>query len=89
MGHRFFRPDEDIYTAHYTLQDQRLEGKTNVGTYSVEALDLNRYGLRRLRDIRRRLTNCEVLVHAGVMSLRTFHLDELPQHLKGRVSQYH
>jgi hypothetical protein len=86
-GHRFFRPDEDIYTEHFELHDQLLEGKTNVGAYSIKAVDLNRYGLRRLRDIRRRLTKCEELVGAGVMSLRRFHLDELPQHLKGRVSR--
>jgi hypothetical protein len=86
-GHRFFRPDEDIYTTHFETHDLRVEGKTNVGSYSIEALDLNRYGLRRLRDIRRRLTKCEEHVSAGIMSLRRFHFDQLPNHLKGRVAQ--
>lgn len=85
-GYRFFRPDEDAYSTHFELSGIRLEGKTNVGSYSIEAIDLNRLALRKLREIRRRLTECDKLVAEGVVALRKFHIDQLPPHVKRKVA---
>jgi hypothetical protein len=82
-GHRFFRPDHDEHSEHFEIKGIRVEPKTNVGSYSIEALDLNRQQLRKVREIRQRLTKCDELVGRGVVSLRLFQLDQLPQNIKG------
>jgi uncharacterized protein (TIGR02646 family) len=55
-GYRFFRPDHDIYQEHFQNNGIRIESTSNVGYYSIQALDLNRLALRRLREIRERLS---------------------------------
>ena len=87
QGHRFFRPDQDRYQDHFQIKGVRLEAQSNPGTYSLEALDLNRLSLRRLRDIRARLHKCDHLVVAGVLGLRAFHIDRLPPSLKGQAAR--
>jgi hypothetical protein len=82
-GYRFFRPDQDLHQEHFQPDGLRLEAKSNVGYYTLEALDLNRSPLRRLREIRERLTQCDHLVVRGVLGLRKFHIDRLPPSVKG------
>jgi len=82
-GHRFFRPDQDIYDDHFQLKDRRLDSETNVGKFSIEYLDLNRLGLRRLREIRERLLNTAPIVAEDIFELRKFKIDQLPQNVKG------
>jgi len=84
-GNRFFRPDQDAYEDHFELQGRLLRAKTPVGDYNIEAIDLNRQTLRRVREIRERFHECRKQVMAGILSLRGAHLDQLPQHLKGRA----
>jgi hypothetical protein len=86
-GHRFFRPDQDRFRDHFRRDGMRLQPQSKTGYYSIEALDLNRQSLRRLRDIRDRLHNCERLVAEGVLGLRTFHIDRLPPTVKGRAAR--
>ena len=71
-GFRFFRPDADTHTDHFQLNGMRLEGRTPIGEFSIAAIDLNRLSLRKLRDIRQRLTRCDELVAEGVLALRRF-----------------
>jgi hypothetical protein len=85
-GVRFFRPDKDVYSDHFVCSGIRLESKTNIGHYSIEAIDLNRLSLRKLRDIRKRLTDCYPLVAEGVLALRAIHIDRLPKHVKGSAA---
>jgi hypothetical protein len=82
-GYRFFRPDRDLHEDHFHERGHRLEGETNVGRYSIEALDLNRFTLRRLREIRERLSGCHSLVVQGVLGLRKFPIDRLPPNVRG------
>jgi hypothetical protein len=82
---RFFRPDEDIRHEHFDVKGVRVESKSNVGDFSIIALDLNRQMLRRLRELRRRLTDCETHVAEGIIALRSFHIDQLPPEIKGRA----
>jgi HNH endonuclease len=86
-GHRFFRPDQDRYQDHFHKNGVRLEAQSNTGNYSLDALDLNRLSLRRLRDIRERLHRCDRLVVEGVLGLRTFHIDRLPPDVKGKAAR--
>ena len=84
-GFRFFRPDLDAYEDHFKVEDKCLEYKTGIGDFSIMYLDLNRPCLIRLRDIRRRLTECEEYVRAGVFGLRNYRIDALPPNLRTRV----
>ena len=86
-GYRFFRPDEDRYPDHFQIDGVRLQTRSNTGYYSVEALDLNRLSLRRIRDIRGRLHKCDRLVLEGVLGLRSFHIDRLPPTVKGKAAR--
>lgn len=81
-GLRFFRPDHDLHSDHFDLNRIRLDPKTRVGEFSIEGIDLNRLSLRKLRDFRRRLSECDTLVAAGVLALRDFHTDQLPKNVK-------
>lgn len=87
QGVRFFRPDQDRREDHFESSGLRVKGKTPAGNYSVDALDLNRHSLLTLREIRRRLSDCEKHVYEGVMALRNFSIDRLPQEIKGRALQ--
>jgi len=82
-GHRFFRPDRDVHEEHFEGSEYRLDPKSNVGAFSIEMLDLNRLGLRRLREIRERLTQHHNLVVQGVLGLRKFPIDRLPLRVRG------
>ena len=86
-GLRFFRPDLDRYTDHFEKHDLLVHHKSTIGYYTENALDLNRLGLRRLRDIRQRLATCDDFVLGGLLALRRFPLDQLPTNLKGRAAR--
>jgi uncharacterized protein (TIGR02646 family) len=70
---------------HFKVEDKCLEYKTGIGDFSIMYLDLNRPCLIRLRDIRRRLTECEEYVRAGVFGLRNYRIDALPPKLRTRA----
>lgn len=82
-GYRFFRPDEDLFDEHFEPSGIRLSAKTNAGAYSIQALDLNRLTLRKIRDLRERLTKCDKLVAEGVRALKKFRIDQLPPNIRG------
>jgi len=85
-GFRFFRPDHDVHCDHFGMKGVLLEPRSNTGHYSIEAIDLNRASLRKLRQIRDRLTACDQLVAAGVLGLRRLPIDQLPKHVKGTAA---
>jgi 5-methylcytosine-specific restriction endonuclease McrA len=85
-GVRHFRPDHDARSDHFELNGVRLNPKSPIGEFSIETIELNRLKLRKLRDLRRRLANCDALVSEGVRALRRFRLDELPSHIKGKAA---
>jgi hypothetical protein len=84
-GYRFFRPDTDVFEHHFQKKDLLLEEKSPVGFYTLHAVNLNRQQLRRLRKLRHDLFECEKFVLGGVLALRKFKLDQLPQEVKGRA----
>jgi hypothetical protein len=65
-----------------------VEGLTNVGSYTIKAVDLNRRMLRKLRELRERLKTCDRFVAEGVMALRTVHLDQLPRDMRSKIVRY-
>jgi HNH endonuclease len=85
-GLRFYRPDIDSPIDHFDIEYRRngwhLKGKTSIGEFSVEYLDLNRHWLLRLRDIRQQLGECVKFTTHGIGALKTFPLDRLPKHVK-------
>ncbi|MGO9049119.1 MAG: HNH endonuclease [Xanthobacteraceae bacterium] len=85
-GIRYFRPDWDLRGDHFELSGLRLNPKSQIGDFSIEAIELNRLKLRKLRDLRRRLTACDVMVADGVRALMQFRLDELPREVKSKAA---
>ena len=84
-GFRFFRPDEDIHQDHFQPGGIRIEHRTNVGYFTIEAIDLNREALLRLRKIRAQLFQLGEWVTRGVSALRRVQLDQLPPQIRGRT----
>ncbi|MEI9422014.1 HNH endonuclease [Mesorhizobium sp. Cs1299R1N1] len=84
-GVRFFRPDVDRYSDHFRRSGLRLASLSKLGDFNIDALDLNRQALRRLREIRSRLTDCESAIAAGFMALRNFKVDRLPPAYRMKV----
>ena len=84
-GKRFFRPDQDNYDDNFDATDNRLIHRTVIGEFTITFLDLNRHTLLRLRELRRRLANCQSFVTAGVHGLRTYKIDQLPPGLRARA----
>ena len=58
-GYRFFRPDQDRHREHFQRSGVRLTPSSSTGSYSIDALDLNRRALRKIRELRGRLERCE------------------------------
>ena len=86
-GQRFFRPDVDRFSDHFQLNGIRLIEKSVTGYFTIQALELNRSSLRRLRQIREKLSHCATLVEQGVRGLRNFPLDLLPKNIKGAAAR--
>ena len=88
-GLRFYRPDTDSikenFEIEYLSNGWNLKGRTIVGDFTVEYLDLNRQWLRRLRDLRQQLGECDRFTAYGVGALKNFPIDRLPHHVKGKA----
>jgi len=84
-GWRFFRPDEDRYEDNFELKGLRVSGKTHTGEFTIDAVDLNRLALRRLRELRQRLLACDRFIVEGMAALRGIRIDELPPHVKAQA----
>lgn len=82
-GYRFFRPDQDDFQEHFDQSGWLLNGKTNTGNYTIQAVDLNRGALRRLRELRSRATKCLEDIDAGIHSLVSAKIDRLPANIRG------
>lgn len=82
-GFRFFRPDYDVHLDHFALNGNILKSKSNTGYFTIEALDLNRDALQRVRDVRRRIYECDEAIAAGVLALSKFPIDRLPTNIRG------
>ena len=84
-GFRFYRPDEDVHEVHFEAKGIRLEPRTNIGYYTIEAVDLNRHALLRMRKLRQDLFQLGELVTHGVAALKRVQLDRLPPDVRGRA----
>lgn len=84
-GIRFFRVDQDIADDHFRLDGVLLKHRSDTGEFTIDCVDLNRQGLRRLRDIRRRLADCDRFVSEGILALKSSHIDRLRPDVRGRI----
>ena len=84
-GYRFFRSDEDRRSEHFQSRDIRVEGTTNTGKFTEHYVDLNRHSLLKLREIRKRLAECERQVAEGLLALRSFSIDQLPREVRAKA----
>ncbi|QWW67956.1 HNH endonuclease [Rhizobium sp. WYJ-E13] len=85
-GLRYFRPDEDYREEHFERTGLRLKGLTQPGDFTIEAVDLNRANLRRLREMRVRIGECDEAVSGGIMALINFPIDRLPPEIRSKVA---
>lgn len=83
-GYSVFRPDEDLAEEHFSLDGLLINGLTKKGEFTVEMLDLNREQLRRLRELRSRLSESSIEVLAGIRALLSVSIDRLPPHVRAR-----
>lgn len=86
-GYRFYRPDQDYFTDHFRIGMSGIviEAESTTGSYTIEALDLNRHMLKRIRDIRQRLVDCNNFVAEGIRALRDSPIDKLPTNMKAQA----
>jgi hypothetical protein len=84
-GYGYFRPDRDVYGDHFELKGLLVRYKTPVAFYTINALDLNRKALQRLRELRQRMLKCDEYMLKGIKGLREFQLDQLPPQFRGRA----
>lgn len=86
-GYRFYRPDKDRFSDHFRigLSGIVIESESKTGFYTIESLDLNRHMLKRIRDVRQRLTDCNQFAVEGVRALRESHIDKIPTHMKAKA----
>jgi len=76
-GNVVLRPDEDDPSQHIQPDKFTLKGKTQTGEFNIQLLDLNRKQLRRLREIRERLSKAKEFVAFGIRTLVSLHFDRL------------
>lgn len=86
-GYRFFRPDMDMFSDHFRLglSGIIINAESKTGDYTIEALDLNRHMLKRIRDLRQRLTECDKFVAEGILALRENCIDKIPPNVRAKV----
>lgn len=84
-GVRFFRPDTDIHEDHFESAGLRINGKTKIGEFTIDNIDLNRLDLRRLRQIREKASACQEFVAHGIQALRKMRIDQLPPNVKAQA----
>jgi hypothetical protein len=84
-GHRFFRPDQDLRKEHFERNEIWIREKSPVGFFTINALDLNRAALRRVRELRARLYECDAYIVDGIGALRSFAVDTLPTDIRAKV----
>ena len=84
-GYIFFRPDKHIWEEHFCPSFVRLGHLSKIGEFTIEYLDLNRLSLRRLRELRKRILECEDFVSQGIGALRRFRIDQLPPTIRSRA----
>lgn len=88
-GYRFYRPDMDKFDEHFRigLSGILINPESKTGEYTIEALDLNRHMLKRIRDIRQRLMDCNQFVAEGIRALRNSPIDKLPTNMKAQAAK--
>lgn len=86
-GYRFYRADTDCWPEHFERKGIRLEHLSNVGEFTIEAIDLNRMTLRTLRGFRERLDQCFSQVSEGILALKRFPIDRLPRQIRALALQ--
>lgn len=91
-GKRFFRSDEDIRKEHFHLKKTdrgwEVEGTTNVGRFTVAAVDLNRPILRKIRAAREKLFAYDGYIGEGIEALTTYALDSLRPEMRQPALDY-
>jgi hypothetical protein len=81
---RFFKADVDDASDHFTVDGNELRGRTLIGNFTIEALDLNRKTLVRIREIRANLAESLEEIAFGIRALKGSQLDKMSNAQKMR-----
>lgn len=84
-GFRVFRPDTDLRDEHFEEKGIRVEARTPIGKYTIDAVALNRVTLRNLRKLRERLWSAAEAISDGAKEIAAFPFDQLPRHYRPLV----
>ena len=77
LCYRFYRPDWDNFADTFSVAEFRLEPLSLVGEFSIRMLMLNHGGLKRLREVRARMTADANTIAQGLLSLTNRALDRV------------
>jgi len=86
-GIRFYRPDLDDPDEHFEISGLRLNGKSAIGKFTIELLNLNRSALRRLRDLRARIDKSSAHLLIGLQALQRFSVEYLPLEYRAKFDE--
>ena len=76
-GYVIIRPDEDHPSNHFEVKGVLLKGTTPTGEFNIDWLNLNRLQLRKLREIRRKLSKSIEFIAFGLKLLASARIDRL------------
>lgn len=71
------RPDQHIHWEHLELDKYIMKGKTHTGDFNIHRLELNRRNLRRLREIRERISDAKDFIAFGIRKLSKYSVDRI------------
>ena len=84
-GFMIFRPDYHDPTHHFSLDEYRiLPMSDKIGKLTVELLDLNRLELRKVRELRSRLSKSKERIMLGLRRLDDISIDSLPHQVRSK-----
>lgn len=76
-GHVIIRADEDHPQNHFELKGVRLKGITPTGEFNIDWLNLNRFQLRKIRELRQKLSKAREFIAFGIKSLASIRIDRI------------
>jgi hypothetical protein len=85
LGFRFIRADQEDPRDHVGLDGTTVSPRTEVGTYTIEMLDLNRQALMRVRTLRERFAESLDEMLMGVKALEGISIDRFHPRLRATV----
>jgi uncharacterized protein (TIGR02646 family) len=86
-GYKILRIDNDSMEDHFVLSDLNLSGLTETGNFNINWLDLNRYALRHIRELRKRLWDAEGIIINGIRTILAISIDSFGPEIRPIINK--